>query len=183
VLDVSERRVCRALGQHRSTQRKAPCGADDEQALTEDIIVLAGYEAETQRLAAEMVSTRPEREVELANLDRQISLAKAAILKGVDAAMFVEEMKVWNERRQVLLAEQDVAQTTSTESGLLHPDLGRVYREKVGQLTEAFEDGALKTQAFERLRALIETVVLTPDADELTINLRGELASLLSLCA
>nr|WP_294168404.1 IS3 family transposase [uncultured Sphingomonas sp.] len=41
VLDVSERRVCRVLGQHRSTQRKMPCGADDEQALTEDIIALA----------------------------------------------------------------------------------------------------------------------------------------------
>ncbi|MBL4641016.1 MAG: IS3 family transposase [Erythrobacter sp.] len=40
-LAVSERRVCRVLGQHRSTQRKAPRGADDEQALTEDIIALA----------------------------------------------------------------------------------------------------------------------------------------------
>ncbi|WP_240610147.1 IS3 family transposase, partial [Sphingomonas pokkalii] len=41
VLDVSERRVCRVLGQHRSTQRKVPCGADDEQALTDDIVALA----------------------------------------------------------------------------------------------------------------------------------------------
>ena len=38
---MSERRVCRVLGQHRSTQRKAPRGADDEAALTEDIIALA----------------------------------------------------------------------------------------------------------------------------------------------
>lgn len=38
---MSERRVCRVLGQHRSTQRKVPHGADDEQALTEDIIALA----------------------------------------------------------------------------------------------------------------------------------------------
>lgn len=36
-----KRRLCRVLGQHRSTQRKAPHGADDEAALTEDIIVLA----------------------------------------------------------------------------------------------------------------------------------------------
>src|SRR6478735_92485 len=41
VLDVSERRVCRVLGQHRSTQRKIPCGADDEEALTDDIVALA----------------------------------------------------------------------------------------------------------------------------------------------
>ncbi|NYD91051.1 transposase InsO family protein [Sphingomonas melonis] len=41
MLDVSERRVCRVLGQHRSTQRKVPCGADDEEALTDDIVALA----------------------------------------------------------------------------------------------------------------------------------------------
>lgn len=40
-LPISERRICRVLGQHRSTQRKVPRGADDEQALTEDIIALA----------------------------------------------------------------------------------------------------------------------------------------------
>ncbi|MDQ0836526.1 hypothetical protein [Sphingomonas faeni] len=91
-------------------------------------------------------------------------------------------MKVWTERRQVLLAEQDTAQTASTESQLLRPDLGRLYREKVGQLTAAFQDDALKAQAFERLRGLIEAVVLMPEDGNLAIELRGELASMLSLC-
>ncbi len=40
-LGISERRACRILGQHRSTQRKVPCGAPDEERLTEDIITLA----------------------------------------------------------------------------------------------------------------------------------------------
>ncbi len=40
-LDVSERRACRALGQHRSTQRKVPRGRDDEAALTADLVELA----------------------------------------------------------------------------------------------------------------------------------------------
>jgi putative transposase len=40
VLCVSERRACRTLGQHRSTQRKIPCGLPDEERLTEDIIEL-----------------------------------------------------------------------------------------------------------------------------------------------
>jgi len=40
-LPASERRICRVLGQHRSTQRKVPREADDEQALTEDIIAVA----------------------------------------------------------------------------------------------------------------------------------------------
>ena len=38
---VSERLACRVLGQHRSTQRKAPKGRCDDAALTDDIIALA----------------------------------------------------------------------------------------------------------------------------------------------
>lgn len=40
-LGISERRACRVLGQHRSTQRKTPTTPDDEAALIADIIVLA----------------------------------------------------------------------------------------------------------------------------------------------
>jgi putative transposase len=38
---VPERRACRVLGQHRSTQRKPPRRPDDEAALTADIVALA----------------------------------------------------------------------------------------------------------------------------------------------
>jgi hypothetical protein len=41
-LNVSECRVCRTMGQHRSTQRKVPCGLPDVARLTEDITALAG---------------------------------------------------------------------------------------------------------------------------------------------
>jgi len=40
-LGVSERKACAVLGQHRSTQRKAPRGSDDEATLTADIVELA----------------------------------------------------------------------------------------------------------------------------------------------
>jgi transposase InsO family protein len=40
-MGVSERRACAALGQHRSTQRKAPRGRDDEERLTADIVEFA----------------------------------------------------------------------------------------------------------------------------------------------
>jgi putative transposase len=39
-LGVSERRACRTLGQHRSTQRKVPQGRSDEEQLTNDILTL-----------------------------------------------------------------------------------------------------------------------------------------------
>jgi putative transposase len=40
-LKVSERRLCRVLGQHRSTQRRIPRGREDEERLTADIVELA----------------------------------------------------------------------------------------------------------------------------------------------
>ena len=40
-LGVSERKACAVLGQHRSTQRKAPRATEDEAALTADIVELA----------------------------------------------------------------------------------------------------------------------------------------------
>ncbi len=57
-LDVSERLACRVLGQHRSTQRKAPTGRADDAALTADIVALAteygryGYRRITAMLRA-----------------------------------------------------------------------------------------------------------------------------------
>ena len=41
LLGVSERRACRVLGQHRSTQRHVPRGREDEERLVEDMIELA----------------------------------------------------------------------------------------------------------------------------------------------
>ena len=58
-LGVSERRACRALAQHRSTQWRRPKTADDEAALFGDIIRLAtrygryGYRRVTALLKAE----------------------------------------------------------------------------------------------------------------------------------
>lgn len=40
-LGLSERRICRVRGQHRSTQRRLPTAVDDEAVLTADIIALA----------------------------------------------------------------------------------------------------------------------------------------------
>jgi putative transposase len=58
-LEVSERFACRVLGQHRSTQRKAPTAPDNEAALTDSIVGLArrygryGYRRITAMLQSE----------------------------------------------------------------------------------------------------------------------------------
>jgi len=57
-LQVSERRACAALGQHRSTQRKRPQGRDDEVELTADVVALARqYGRYGYRKIAELLRT------------------------------------------------------------------------------------------------------------------------------
>lgn len=70
---------------------------------------LADYQQETSRLAAETVSARAARQLELADINNQIALARSAILNGVDAAMFVEELRVRDDRP----GEQDSMEITS----------------------------------------------------------------------
>jgi hypothetical protein len=50
---VSERQACRVLGQHRSTQRKAPRGAEHEVSLTAGIVELAQRHLHRHRGAAD----------------------------------------------------------------------------------------------------------------------------------
>ena len=146
------------------------------------VVFVEEYAAETARLEASATDCQPQRDLELREIDRQIALVKAAILKGVDPSMFVAEMKQWAERRGALLAEADRAIQAPAPADLLHADLGNTYRRMVGRLTDAFEDEGLRAQAFERIRALIDTVVLKPEDGVLAIHLRGELASMLELC-
>jgi hypothetical protein len=55
-----------------------------------------------------------------------------------------------------------------------------VYREKVGSLCLALESEESRTSAVDAIRALIETILLEPDGDELKIRLKGDLAGMLS---
>ena len=57
-LRLSERRVCRVLGQHRSTQRRNPTGPDDEERLTAEPVELARqYGRYGYRKIAELLRT------------------------------------------------------------------------------------------------------------------------------
>jgi site-specific DNA recombinase len=63
---------------------------------------------------------------------------------------------------------------------LLHPRMADVYREKVASLCRGLESEENRTGAVEAIRALIETIVLEPDGDQLKITLKGDLAGMLS---
>ena len=64
----------------------------------------------------------------------------------------------------------------------LHPGLKDVYRRKVAQLEEALNDDAVKTDAMEFIRGMIDKIVMTPIDDGLNAELYGDLAEILAFC-
>ncbi len=68
----------------------------------------------------------------------------------------------------------------------LTADAATVYRDKVADLEASLNAPAIRTEAAEALRSLIERVVLTPDADApdgLQAELHGALATILTLAS
>jgi hypothetical protein len=55
-----------------------------------------------------------------------------------------------------------------------------LYRQKVTALAQALERSDTRTEATEALRGLIDAITLTPEQGELRIELKGNLAAMLS---
>lgn len=135
----------------------------------------AEYAAELARLSTQSDCLRPEHEREYATVSDKLTNLKAAILKGLDPTIFVEEMNQLQGRQRALEAELAIGEEPPAPNDIvLRADLADLYRAKIAGLTEAFEDEALRTEAFDRIRPLIDSVTLTPEREKLAIALRGE---------
>ena len=55
---------------------------------------------------------------------------------------------------------------------LLHPKLAEAYRQKVAELHKALEHPIHAMEAVEKIRALIDAIVLTPEDGKLRVDLR-----------
>ena len=65
-----------------------------------------------------------------------------------------------------------------------HPRLAEVYAQKVQQLETALNDPAIRAEATEMLRSLIDRIELRPrgNGQSIAAALHGELAQILALC-
>ena len=64
---------------------------------------------------------------------------------------------------------------------LLHPSMADLYRAKVESLASALQREDTRLEASEMLRGLIDSIVLVPDGGQLRIELRGNLAAMLTV--
>jgi site-specific DNA recombinase len=66
----------------------------------------------------------------------------------------------------------------------IHPSMARLYAQKVAGLETALNDPAIKPEASEILRQMIEKIELTPRKDEpgLDALIHGDLTEILAIC-
>ena len=65
----------------------------------------------------------------------------------------------------------------------MHPNLAEVYRRKVANLNESLQQEDTKAEAGEIIRNLVDEIVLVPENGDLRIDLKGELAGILSFAS
>lgn len=116
---------------------------------------------------------------ELKRIERELDTLLNLILKGGAADRINAKMVQLEDRK----AELEQQLTEEMPPPLLHPEMATFYREKVGALHEALQADteATRLKAGEILRSLVKEIILTPEAGELKIDVRGDLAGILAI--
>jgi DNA invertase Pin-like site-specific DNA recombinase len=137
--------------------------------------------AEANELRAVQAQQLKEWEARIHLIERRIQKLVDAISQGAPPQALLEEL-----RR--LEAEQDDMQTRLETSPkdpppLLHPKMSEIYRRKVAELHKLLEDPDTCDEAMAAIRSLIDRVVVTPDEEQLRVDLHGELATVLQFAS
>jgi len=153
-------------------------------ALREKLLRQDLFEEFCDEFTREMNRLRMEHRAGLSAAEREIERIEArrkklveSIMEGVPASEVRDELNANAVRREELKAKLTAADAPPP---LLHPEMAGLYREKVTTLAQALEHPETRTEAAEALRGLIDAIVLTPNQGELQIELKGNLAAMLS---
>jgi site-specific DNA recombinase len=120
---------------------------------------------------------------ELPRIERELDKLMKLILASddIDASKRVmKQMKELETRKEDL--EKALAEAVEPPP-LLHPNMAEIYRQRVTALYENLRDEDGKVEAAAVFRTLVNEAMLVPDAQELAIVLRGDLAAILRFAA
>jgi site-specific DNA recombinase len=142
------------------------------------------FEEFCREFAKEMNRLRMEERAGLSGAKRDLERVKRDIKKVIEAikngfagADLKAEWDALQERKTALQAKLD---GTEKAPPLLHPSMADLYRAKVESLASALQREDTRLEASEMLRGLIDSIVLVPDDGQLRIELRGNLAAMLT---
>jgi site-specific DNA recombinase len=154
-------------------------------ALEEKLLRQDLFEEFCDEFTREMNRLRMEQRATISSAKREVDRIGTRIKKllnlMLDDEMAVDEgkaeIKTLDARRKELQAQLETADEAPP---LLHPEMADLYRQKVTTLAQALEQPETRTEATEALRGLIDAIILTPNDGGLRIQLKGNLAAMLS---
>ena len=142
------------------------------------------FEEFCREFAKEMNRLRMEQRAGLSGAQRDLERVRRDIQKVIEAIKagyagpeLKSEMDALQVRKETLLAQ---LAAVDKPAPLLHPSMADLYRSKVEQLAEALQRENTRLEASEMLRGLIDSIVLMPEKGQLRIELRGNLAAMLT---
>ena len=154
-------------------------------ALRERLLQQDLFEEFCDEFTHEMNRLRMEHRVSLSSAKREVERIGTRIKKLLNLMLDDEiavdegkaEIRTLDARRKALQAQLE---TADEPPPLLHPEMAELYRQKVTTLAQALEHPETRTEASEALRGLIDAITLTPVQGALKIELKGNLAAMLS---
>jgi len=141
-----------------------------------------------QAFQEEMNRSNAEREQQFVADRQQLESVRRKIAGIVSAIEDGNNSRALGHRLTDLEKQQELLEARLSEAPpspvRLHPRLAEVYAEKVQQLEKALNDPAIRTEAANVLRSLIDRIELRPsgEAESIAAALYGDLAQILALC-
>jgi site-specific DNA recombinase len=139
------------------------------------------FTRERNRLHGEATATVATSVRDLAAIDRRLTELIRWITEewhGVQSELKTsvkDEMTALERKKADLAATVAAAHRAQRLRPLLHPEMGKLYRDWVIEARDGLDDADRQTGATQALRAMVEEIALTPRGEELMIVLKGDL--------
>ncbi|GBQ27353.1 DNA resolvase [Gluconacetobacter sacchari DSM 12717] len=138
------------------------------------------FTREVNRLRMEKGADLATLRSELPRIERELDKAIQAILDGVPGSRLKDRIGQLEARKAEIEARLVDAPPPPP---LLHPNMARLYRERIETLHAHLQDPVQATQAVEAIRTLITRIKLIPEDGILAIWLEGDLAAMLGFAS
>lgn len=139
------------------------------------------FTKEMNRLRMEGRASIEAAQVEVNKIERELEKIMDLYLRDAMPIDMVKERSTKLETRKVELNR--FLADAEEPPPLLHPGMAAFYRSQVSELHDALqeESEAKRLKAGEILRSLVKEIILTPEDGELQIDVRGDLAGILTV--
>ncbi|MGU3401703.1 recombinase family protein [Brucellaceae bacterium D45D] len=141
------------------------------------------YTQMSNRLRMEARANIDAAQAEIDRIDREVQKLMDLYLQD---ALSVEDVKERGDKLRARKAELTTFLASADEPpALLHPNMALQYRKRVQQLYETLQHDSedKRMEAADAIRSLVDAIVLTPAEDRMEIDVRGDLAGILTIAA